>query len=199
MNDQPIYNAKMRALQARFGTEALADALARHNRREAMTAEDVARLEGAPHVFLATADGEGFADCSYKGLLPGHLKVLSPTALSFPWLDGNGMFRSLGNILDNPSVGLLFIDFKDPKRLRVNGTAYVVFDDPRQAEIPGAQLMVHVTGVKVFSNCPRYIQQTSGESEYFEVGAGSPRVPDWKMREAFNAVLPDSDPAKGKA
>lgn len=197
MTQRPVYNDAMRALQRRFGTEALADALARHNRREAFTADDTAFVERLTCFFLATTDADGFPDCSYKGGAPGHLKVLSPESLSFPCLDGNGMFRSMGNIQANPSVGLLFIDFEAPRRLRVNGRARLVFDDPRQAEVPGAMAMIHVDELAIFTNCPRYIHSGGQLSDYLDQGDGQAKVPDWKRREEFNPLLPDHDPAKG--
>ena len=48
------------------------------------------------------------------------MRVTSEDELAFPSYDGNGMFRSLGNILVNAPVGLLFIDFANGGRLHVN-------------------------------------------------------------------------------
>jgi hypothetical protein len=73
--------------------------------------------------FIATADAEGQPDCSYKGGLPGFVRVLDERTLAIPDYDGNGMYRSWGNVLANPRVGLLFLDFENPRRIRVNGTA----------------------------------------------------------------------------
>ena len=82
----------------------------------------------------------------------------------FPDYDGNGMFKSLGNIAANPHVGLLFIAMGEkPGRLRVNGRAQVVRDDPDLAAIPGAQLLVKVTPTDIFPNCPRYIPKMTLE------------------------------------
>ena len=55
--------------------------------------------------------------------MPGFVRVTGASELAFPDYDGNGMFKSLGNLLVNPNVGLLFIAMHGkPKRLRVNGT-----------------------------------------------------------------------------
>ncbi len=63
--------------------------------------------------------------------MPGFVKVIGPSELAFPDYDGNGMFKSLGNIVANPNVGLLFIDMGEkPRRVRVNGEASVSRDDP---------------------------------------------------------------------
>ena len=186
-----VYHDQMRKLQDRFGTRGLADALAKHNRRYAFTDEDRAFVEGAASFMLATADAAGAPDCSYKGAEAGHVLTTGPASLSFPALDGNGMYRSLGNIAANPQVGLLFIDFTSPRRLRVNGRARLDFDDPRMAEVPGAELMVHVEEVAIFSNCPRYIQTARGGSDYFDDGREAPKTPDWKRRPEFAAELPE--------
>ena len=56
--------------------------------------------------------------------LPASCSVTGPSELAFPDYDGNGMFKSLGNLAVNGNVGLLFIAMHGkPKRLRVNGTA----------------------------------------------------------------------------
>lgn len=190
MNRRPVYSDAMRTLQRRFGTEALADRLAEYNRREALTDDDIAFIQDAPFFFLATTSADGFPDCSYKGGLAGYVRVTGPETLSFPSLDGNGMYRSLGNILSNPAIGMLFIDFDTPRRLRVNGRAQVVFDDPAQPEFPGAEAMVHVTDLAIFGNCPRYIHTKGAVSEYLERGDGQVKTPDWKLRPEFAEVLP---------
>ena len=61
------------------------------------------------------------------------------------------MFKSLGNVVVNPAVGLLFIDMGDkPRRLRVNGTASVIRDDPLMQRFAGAQLLVRVKVRAIF-------------------------------------------------
>ena len=78
--------------------------------------------------------------------------------IAFPDYDGNGMFKSLGNLLVNPNVGLLFIDLHErPRRLRVNGEASVSREDPLLAQTVGAQMIVRVKVRAIFPNCPRYI------------------------------------------
>ncbi len=74
--------------------------------------------------FLATADSEGWPQCSYKGGEPGFVRVLDETTLAFPSYDGNGMYLSAGNVIVNPAVGLLFVDFEVGTRLRLNGVAF---------------------------------------------------------------------------
>ncbi|HET7925616.1 MAG TPA: pyridoxamine 5'-phosphate oxidase family protein [Rhodanobacteraceae bacterium] len=200
MSDIPMYHEGSRALQDRFGSRALADRLVERLARDAFTDEDRAFIESRPLFFLATADGEGRPDCSYKGGLPGFVRVIEPRLLAFPSYDGNGMFKSLGNLCVNPHVGLLFIDFESPKRLRVNGSASVREDDPLLAAFEGAQLIVRIVPDAIFPNCPRYIHTMNlvETSVYAPCEGHTPPVPKWKERPEFNEVLPRGDRARSK-
>jgi len=197
MEDIPMYHDGSRSLQDRFATRRLADRLVEKLARSAFTEEDRTFIESRPLFFLATADAQGRPDCSYKGGVPGFVRVVDPHTLAFPNYDGNGMFKSLGNILLNPHVGLLFIDFERPNRLRVNGTATVQEDDPLRSGFPGAQLIVRVRADAIFPNCPRYIHkmQIVEQSVYAPCEGHTPPVPKWKRFPEFRDVLPPGDPA----
>ena len=200
MNDEtsPAYHAGMRALQDRFDTRRLADRLEEKLERQAFSGEDRAFIEGRALFFLATADGDGRPDCSYKGGDPGFVRVTGDGELAFPHYDGNGMFRSLGNLLVNPAVALLFVDFERPNRLRVNGRASIADDDPLRASFVGAQLVVRVRATRIFPNCPRYIHRMSitEPSPYVPRAGYTPPVPKWKRFDDFADVLPRDDPAR---
>ncbi|MCX7065720.1 MAG: pyridoxamine 5'-phosphate oxidase family protein [Proteobacteria bacterium] len=100
----PFYGNGARTLQDRFDSRRLADRLEQVTLRRAFTDEDRAFIARAPMFFLATADSDGRPDCSYKGGLPGFVHVVDDTTLAFPSYDGNGQFRSLGNLLSNPHL-----------------------------------------------------------------------------------------------
>jgi len=192
MSDPEFYHSGNRALQDEFGSRALADRLL-NLKREAFTDDDRAFIEEAGFFFLATADAEGNPDCSFKGGTPGFVRLTGPGELAFPDYDGNGMFRSLGNIEANPAVALLFIAMDGaPKRLRVNGTAKVVRDDPLLGETVGAQMIVRVTARAIFPNCPRYIPDlAAGEVSAYAPRAGiDPPDPGWKAMDTFADVVP---------
>ena len=182
-----VYHEGARELQDRFDTRRLADRLAERFWRTAFTAEDKAFIESRAMFFLATADEHGRPECSYKGGLPGFVRVTAPDELSFPSYDGNGMFRSLGNIGVNANVGLLFLDFEQPRRLRVNGTARL---EDASAEFEGAQLIVRVKAEAIFPNCPRYIHrlQLVETSVYAPRPGYQPPEPGWTKQ--FQDVLP---------
>jgi predicted pyridoxine 5'-phosphate oxidase superfamily flavin-nucleotide-binding protein len=190
-----MYHEHSRALQELFDSRRIADRLAEKLLRSTFSDEDRAFIAAQSFFFLATADAEGHPDCSYKGGAPGFVRVVAPDTLAFPSYDGNGMFRSLGNICANPAVGLLFIDFQAGKRLRVNGRAEVHLDDPLKADYPGAQAVVRMRAGQIFPNCPRYIHrmQLVEASPYVPATDRPAPVPAWKRNAAFKDYLPGED------
>jgi uncharacterized protein len=178
-----MYHDGNRRLQDEFESRRIADRLEEKLTRTAFTDDDKAFIEGAVYFFIATADAEGHPDCSFKGGMPGFVRVTGPSELAFPDYDGNGMFKSLGNVTVNPNVGLLFIALHDkPKRLRINGSAAVRRDDPLLGTTAGAQLIVRVTARAIFPNCPRYIptMQLVEPSSYAPRSGCDPVEPAWK-------------------
>lgn len=189
----PMYHDGNRELQEQFGSVRLADRLVDRLWRNRFKDEDKAFIEGREFFFLATADSEGRPDCSFKGGPKGFVRIAAPDCLEFPDYDGNGMFKSLGNIRANGRVGLLFIAMDGtPKRLRVNGQASVHDDAPSLRDVPGAQLLVRVVPDDIFPNCPRYIPNLSAglSSEYLPCEGQSPKEPAWKGFDAFKDVVP---------
>src|SRR6266581_5988674 len=137
-----VYNEGNRRLQDQFDTRRLADRIEERIVHTVIDDDDRAFIEGCDMFFIATADAEGRPQCSYKGGDPGFVRVLDERTIAFPVYDGNGMYLSTGNVLVNPSVGLLFIDFEKGRRMRLNGDASVDMDDPLRAQWPEAQFLV---------------------------------------------------------
>ncbi|HKA74849.1 MAG TPA: pyridoxamine 5'-phosphate oxidase family protein [Xanthobacteraceae bacterium] len=188
MSDSLLYHDGNRQLQDAFDSRRISDRLEEKLTRTAFSPDDRTFIESAPYFFLATADRDGRPDCSFKGGMPGFVRVVGPSELAFPDYDGNGMFKSLGNIVVNPSVGLLFIAMHDkPRRLRVNGTARVNRADPLLAHTVGAQLLVRVQARAIFPNCPRYIPtlQFVEPSIYAPRPGCDPPEPAWKSFPDF--------------
>jgi len=192
-----IYHAGHRELQDRFDTVRLGDRI--EQRLVKGHVDDDARrfIESRDMFFLATADAAGRPSCSYKGGEPGFVRVLDPQTLAFPSWDGNGMFLSLGNVKINAHVGLLFIDFERPSRLRLEGEASADRDDPLLAEWHEAQLVVRVRVRAVFPNCSRYIHrmQLVERSRFVPREDAPSPVPAWKRTDWARDVLPAGDPA----
>jgi len=190
--EKPFYHEGNRELQDQFDSRRIANRLEDVTLHDRFTDDECAFVEEAAMFFLATADAAGQPDVSYKGGLPGFIRIVDEETLAFPDYDGNGMFKSLGNIRVNPRVGLLFIDFEHPSRMRVNGTASVSDDDPLLAEFPGAQLIVRVRAERIFPNCPRYIHrmQLVKHSVYAPAPEYEPPEPAWKQMDVFRDALP---------
>jgi predicted pyridoxine 5'-phosphate oxidase superfamily flavin-nucleotide-binding protein len=193
-----VYHPGSRRLQERFDTRRLADRLEERKVTDVIEDEDRAFIESADMLFLATADERGRPTCSYKGGDPGFVRVLDERTIAFPSYDGNGMFLSLGNVLVNPGVGLLFVSFERQRRLRLNGTATVDERDELLADYRGAQLVVRVRVRELFPNCPRYIHryQLVERSAFVPREVREPPVPDWKRSTWAADVLPAGDPAR---
>ena len=200
MTDSLMYHEGNRRLQDQFDSRRISDRLETFTRTE-FTPDDRAFIERMPYFFLATADAEGRPDCSFKGGMPGFVAVTGPSELAFPDYDGNGMFKSLGNILVNAEIGMLFIAMHGkPQRLRVNGTATVSREDPLLAHTVGAQLVVRVAARSIFPNCPRYIptMQLTDPSIYAPRPGVDPPEPAWKDFDSFkDCVHPRQPTFKG--
>ena len=193
-----MFGDSHRQLQHRFDTERLADRIEQRLVHDYIADEERAFIERMDMFFLATADAAGHPNCSYKGGDPGFVRVLNPRSLAFPIYDGNGMYLSMGNTLENPHVGMLFIDFEYGNRMRLNGTASIDADDPLMAEYPEAQFIVRVRAREVFPNCPRYIHKYKlvQHSRFVPRKGKVTPVPSWKCADWSADALPENDSAR---
>ena len=192
MADSLLFHSGNRQLQDAFHSRPIADRLEAVTMHTQVTESDRAFIESAIYFFLATADDQGRPDVSFKGGPPGFVRVTAADELAFPDYDGNGMFKSLGNLGANSSVGLLFIALHGrPRRIRISGTARVVRNDPLLASTIGAQLMVRVKVRAIFPNCPRYIPslQLTSESSFVPRPGEEFVEPGWKSDDAFRDVI----------
>ena len=189
------YGDSHRQLQDRFDTRRLADRLAEFAGDDLTPFRSF--IEARDMFFIATADRAGQPQCSYKGGDPGFVRVVDATTIAFPLYDGNGMFLTAGNLVEHPSVGLLFIDFENGTRLRLNGDASIDPDDPLLDAYPGALFVVRVRTAAVFPNCRRYVH-THGDAQrsvFVPRDGVEPPVPDWKRESWFDGTLAADDPA----
>lgn len=190
-----MFHAQQIALQERFDTRRLADRLQETIIQSVISPEDQAYIASMNMFFLATVDDKGQAHCSYKGGHKGFVRVIDEKTLAFPLYDGNGMYMSAGNVLVNPNVGLLFVDFERQSRLRVNGVASIDPEDPLMADYPEAQMIVRVSVRETFPNCPRYIHkmQLIEESAFIPKAGCTTPQPPWKSLALVADVLPARD------
>ena len=193
-----IYHDGNRTLQAQFDTERLAGRISDTLVKDHIDAHDKAFIERMDMFFLATVDDQGHANCSYKGGEPGFVRVIDERTIAFPNYDGNGMYLSMGNVLKTKQAGMLFIDFENRWRMRLNGEATIDAHDPLMADYPEAQFIVRVTAREVFPNCPRYIHQMKlvQRSKFVPKPECATPVPAWKTGGWVDDVLPANDPAR---
>ena len=193
-----IYHDGNRQLQDQFDTRRLADRLDEAIVQDSIMPSDKDFIERLDMFFIATVDERGHANCSYKAGDPGFVRVLDEHTLAFPNYDGNGMYLTMGNILTTRQVGLLFIDFENQKRMRLNGEATLHRDDPLMREHPEAQFITRVRAREVFANCPRYIHKMKlvQRSRFVPKQECPTPVPGWKKGEWVADTLPENDPAR---
>ncbi len=192
-----MFHDKNRELQDRYGGRAVADRIVDLVETDEITGDFKDFIEAQPFFFLATASATA-TDCSFKGGAPGFVRVTAPKTLIFPDYDGNRMYKSLGNIAENPQVGLLFIRFgaEDGQgalflRIRVNGRATLHDTHPDLGAYPGAQRLVEVAVDHVYPNCPRYVPQmepVAASRHVPQPGVDQP-VPAWKDIPEIKDVL----------
>jgi predicted pyridoxine 5'-phosphate oxidase superfamily flavin-nucleotide-binding protein len=190
--DDTMFHPGEREMQERFDSVRLANAVGGVTLHDSITPRDKAFIERVDMFFLATGDADGNLDCSYKGGEPGFVRVLDERTIAFPIYDGNGMFMSTGNILEHPRVGMLFIDFENQWRMRVNGEAHIEYEHPLMAEFAEAQCLVLVRPHQIFPNCPRYIHKMElvERSKFVPKAACETPEPEWK--DGFEDALPEA-------
>ena len=195
-----LFDEEHRALQDRFGTRPLADRLEEGDLRTRLGEAERAFIEARDMFFLSTIDAEGRPTVSYKGGETGLVRALDEKTLLFPSYDGNGMYLSMGNIAGRAEVGLLFIDFEKPRRLRVQGRAELTDDTAALARWPGAELAVRVAISGLWVNCPRYVHrhQRVETSRYVPDGAGKAPLAGWKRIDDMQDVLAPGEAAEAR-
>jgi uncharacterized protein len=193
-----LYGPLHRSLQDRFDTRRLADNTEARIVLTEISPEHKAFIESRDMFFLSTIDHQGRPTVSYKGGDPGFVRVLDNKTVAFPCYDGNGMFYSMGNLLGNQRVGMLFINFEKPHRLRLQGIASVSDDDPLLPEYAEAQLIVRVTVTEIFRNCPRYVHHYKKiePSKFVPRATGETPIAPWKRVDDIQAALPARDRAR---
>jgi len=197
-----VYGDQHRALQDEFDSRRLADLIEAGSIASEVDDNNKAFIETRDMFFLSTIDQNGNPTVSYKGGDPGFVRVVDSKTIAFPFYDGNGMFYSWGNIAGNAKVGMLFISFSEPNRLRVQGTATVDVNDGLMMDYVEAQGIVRVTVESIWPNCPRYVHRYEKvkTSRYVPQKAGETPLAGWKRIDIVQDALPANDQGKaGKA
>lgn len=190
-----LYKGNHRALQEEFGTAQLADHAEKAIYSDVMDERAQGYIGSRDFFFLATTDGDGQPTVSYKGGFPGFVSIVDDRTIVFPNYDGNGMFLSLGNIEETAKVGMLFMDFEKPSRMRLKGEASLVRSGPLVEQYEGAKAAVQVDVTGVWLNCPRYVhryERVSASRYVPEAGKATP-LAGWKRIASNQEVLTDAD------
>lgn len=197
-----LYGDEHRKLQDAFASRPLADRIEQIAMKTEIGNDERAFIESRDMFFLSTVDDRGRPTVSYKGGMAGFVRVLDGKTLAFPSYDGNGMYLSMGNIAGQGEVGMLFIDFEKPFRLRVQGRATVSRDDALLASYQEAELVVRVELSELWMNCPRYVHryQKLQTSRYAPRAGTEQPLCEWKRIDAMGDVLrPHETEAVAKA
>ena len=190
-----LYEPAHRLLQDQFGTRKLADRVEEFVCVTEFSNDAKKFIQEQDFFFLSTVDEKGRPTVSYKGGGVGFARIIDPKTLIFPLYNGNGMFFSAGNIDKNSEVGLLFISFLKPHRIRVQGRAELKKDTEYTDLFPGSELVVKIILSEMWQNCPRYIHK-------YKKISNSKNVPDshgnfplatWKRIDGVQDVISESD------
>ena len=190
-----IYHSSHRAVQQQFNTQALADQIETAVVREELSEDQSQFITSQTMFFLSTIDESNRPTVSYKGGETGFVRILNNKQLMFPSYDGNGMFYSMGNIFANPEIGMLFVDFEAPNRLRIHGKSELVNEGPLLDSYPGANLVVKVNVSQVWVNCSRYVHKLilREPSPYIPDSKGNAPIALWKRIEGLDQFLSEED------
>jgi len=193
-----LYGPLHRSLQDRFDTRGLADNTEARLVLSEIPPEHKTFIRKPRHVLPLDHRSRGSAHGFLQGRRSGFVRVLDSKTVAFPCYDGNGMFYSMGNLLGNQHVGMLFINFEKPHRLRLQGIASIDDNDPLLRDHPEAQLIVRVRVTEIFRNCPRYVHHYKKiePSKVVPRSSGETPIAPWKKVEDIQALLPERDRAR---
>ena len=136
-------------------------------------------IERCPFVTIASVNGAGQMDVSPKGDPAGFVKVLDRNTLAIPDRLGNRRGDTFMNVLENPSVSIMFVIPKRREVVRVSGSAQVVMDPDLLASmavnerVPDLALLVRVE--EAFFHCGKaMIRSRMWEPDHWESIDGLP-------------------------
>jgi predicted pyridoxine 5'-phosphate oxidase superfamily flavin-nucleotide-binding protein len=156
------------ALQRRYGSRERARRFYAQQVLDRLNERMIQFIGRQEMVWIATADAHGECDCSFRAGPPGFVQVLDAWTVRYPEYRGNGVMASLGNLLENPHVGMVFLDF-DRERigLHVNGTARIVEADGDDGARPRVERWVEVRVQEAYIHCrkhlPHLVKVANGE------------------------------------
>jgi hypothetical protein len=168
MTDHPddvAYSDSIRAIQQRLGSRGINERMAEERaERTTVTAELAAFIARMDMLYLGTASLAGQPYIQYRGGPVGFLKVVDERTLGFADYAGNRQYISLGNLAENPRAFIFLMDYINSRRVKLWGSARVVYDDPAllarladpgYAGVPERAILFTIAAWD--PNCPRHI------------------------------------------
>ncbi|KAI4911441.1 uncharacterized protein J4E92_010254 [Alternaria infectoria] len=117
-----------------------------------LSAEGTTLISRSDMFFLSTST-EDDMDVNHRGGPPGFVRIISPTTLAYPEYSGNRLYQSLGNLMLDPKIGLVFPDYETGDVVYITGTTSILAGADASALLPGSNLAVTIT----ISEC-RYVK-----------------------------------------
>jgi hypothetical protein len=195
-------------LQEKCTTTSRARAFYRHQVLSYLNPSMQAFVTKQEMMFVGTADRHGEADTSFRAGLAGFVRVIDEKTLAYPEYRGNGVMSSLGNIHENPHVGLFFVDFTDRIGLHVNGRARIIENDeflrvasasePIREDVPPAigpspERWVVVSVVEAYIHCSKHIPSMQKIDEEIQWGTDDVRAKGGDYFKAKTSPRPTSE------
>lgn len=118
----------------------------------------------SPFLLIAISDAHGECDVSPRGDSPGYELVIDEHTLVIPDRPGNQRVDSLRNILQNGSIGIVFMIPGVEEMLRVNGKASIIRDESllEKMTVRGKQPLLGI-GVEIkecFLHCGKAVKRS---------------------------------------
>ncbi|KPV39370.1 pyridoxamine 5'-phosphate oxidase family protein [Alicyclobacillus ferrooxydans] len=146
-----------REIQKKYGTQSRAQGFYENQMLKKLNPEMMDFITKQQMMFISTADASGNCDTSFRAADAGFVKIIDECTIVYPEYRGNGVYASLGNITENPHIGLLFIDFFNHCiGLHVNGMAFIE-QEIESVEDPRAERWVRVVIEEAYIHCSKHI------------------------------------------
>lgn len=144
-------------LQVRYQSEARAQRFYKNQMLNHLNERMLTFIPQQEMLFISTADATGHCDASIRVGPKGFIHILDPKTIAYPEYRGNGVYASLGNIVENGHIGLLMIDFYDSTiGLHINGRAEIV-NQMANIQDPLAERWVLVSIDEAYIQCSKHI------------------------------------------
>ena len=152
-------------LQEKYGTQKKAEAFYKKQMLDHLNNEMMQFASKQEIAIISTSDAEGNCDTSFRGGHPGFMRILDEKTLIYPEYMGNGVLASLGNMYENPHIGLLIIDFFESQvGLHINGTVELLENDRLSSQLSISKEEQQKWIEKENSKCKWWVKVTVDEA-----------------------------------